>query len=366
MKKNNRFEILTESGFQDFDGIQENITTSLKIFFSDGSDVLCSENHRFLSKKKEIRAATLKPNSILYSKRIVSVSSIGRKVVYDPINVRGDNTYLSDGLNHHNCAFLGSENTLINADGLRWMSPKKPIHSADGLDMFEMPVKDHVYVLIADIAKGVGGDYSAFSIIDISSVPYQQVAKYRDNNISPLLYPSVIYRVGTQYNMAYVLMEINISEQAAHILYYEMEYENVLFVGRSKLGQLVSSGFTVGTVQIGVTTDKKVKRIGCANLKGLIEEKKLIVHDADTISEFGTFIQKGDSFSADDTYHDDMVMTLVLFAWFTSNPAFKDFSDVNLRLAMYARRIQQIEEEMIPVGFFNNGIADDTQELMNF
>lgn len=264
------------------------------------------------------------------------------------------------------CTFLGSSDTLINADGLRWMTPSRPIHSHEGLDTFERPTKNHVYVLIADVAKGVGGDYSAFSVIDITSVPYRQVAKYRDNNISPLLYPSVIYNVATKYNMAFVLIETNVSEQVPHILYYELEYENLLFVGRTVRGQHVSSGFTKGTTTLGVNTDKKVKRIGCANLKSLIEEKKLIVQDADTISEFSTFIQNKDSFAADEGYHDDLVMPLVLFAWFTSNPSFRDFSDINLRTEMYAKRMQQIEDEMMPIGFFDNGMTEEQKELLNF
>jgi hypothetical protein len=256
------------------------------------------------------------------------------------------------------CAWLGSSDTLINADAMRLMTPIKPIHSRDGLDTFDRPRKDRIYVTICDVAKGVGADYSAFSVIDITDMPYKQVAKYRDNNISPLLYPSIIYKVATEYNQAYVLLEINVSEQVAHILFYEMEYENVLFVARTNKGQQVSSGFSKGVTTLGVNTDKKVKRIGCSNLKALIEEQKLIVQDADTISEFGTFIQNKDSYAADDGYHDDLVMPLVLFAWFTSNPAFRDFSDISLRHEMYARRMQAIEEELVPMGFFNDGTPD--------
>jgi hypothetical protein len=263
------------------------------------------------------------------------------------------------------CSFIGSSNSLINADGLRFMTPVRPIHSRDGLDTFERPSKDRVYVLVADVAKGVGGDYSAFSVFDITDIPYKQVAKYRDNNISPLLYPSVIYKVATEYNQAFVLVETNVSEQVPHILYFEMEYENLLFVGRTQRGQFVSSGFTRGTTTLGVQTDKKIKRIGCSNLKGLIEEKKLIVQDADTISEFGTFVQVKDSYAADEGYHDDLVMPFVLFAWFTSNSSFKDFSDIDLRKAMYEKRMQEIEDELVPIGFYNNG-TDTDGELLNF
>jgi hypothetical protein len=173
------------------------------------------------------------------------------------------------------CTFLGSSLTLIRSDVIAKMSPANIIHNKDGLDVFEYPEKGHNYVLIADTAKGVGGDYSAFSVIDISSVPYKQVAKYRDNKISPMLYPSVLYKIGTEYNNAYILMEINSSEQVGSILYSEMEYENILFVNRNSEGQVVSGGFGGGRSQLGVNTDKKVKRVGCMNFKSLIEENKL-------------------------------------------------------------------------------------------
>jgi hypothetical protein len=264
------------------------------------------------------------------------------------------------------CDWIGSANTLLNADALRWMTQVRPQSSVDGFDIIEYPKPERIYCLIADVAKGVGGDYSAFSVIDITDLPYKQVAKYRDNNISPLLYPSVIYKAGMSYNQAFVLIETNVSEQVAHILYYEMEYENLLFVGRSQKGQQVSSGFSKGITTLGVNTDRKVKRIGCTNLKSLIEEGKLLVQDADTIAEFSNFVQVKDSYAADEGYHDDLVMPLVLFGWFTSNPSFRDFSDISLRHAMYEKRMQQIEDEMVPVGFFDNGIEPEEVVVHNF
>jgi hypothetical protein len=248
------------------------------------------------------------------------------------------------------------------------MSPGKIIYSKDGLDVFESPVKAHNYVLIADTAKGVGGDYSSFSVIDITNVPYKQVAKYRDNKISPMLYPSVIYKVGTEYNNAYVLVEINSSEQVTSILYSEMEYENILFVNRSSEGQVVSGGFGGGRSQLGVNTDKKVKRIGCMNFKALVEENRLLVQDIDTIAEISTFIEnnKG-TYEADEGYHDDLVMTLVLFSWLTTNPYFKDLNDVNLREIMYKNQMKQIEDELTPFGFVSDGRDSQSEEvLLNF
>jgi hypothetical protein len=253
------------------------------------------------------------------------------------------------------CTFLGSSLTLIRADIIAKLSASNYVYKKDGLDVIEEPIKGHTYVMICDTAKGVGGDYSAFSIVDITSVPYKQVAKYRDNKISPLLYPSVIYKVATDYNQAYVLIEINSSEQVPTILYTEMEYENILFVNRSSSGQVVSGGFGGGQTQLGIVTDKKVKRIGCMNFKSLVEENKLLIQDIDTIAEISTFIEKKGSYSADEGYHDDLVMPLVLFGWLVTNPYFKELNDVNIRQVMYEQHIKQIEDELTPFGFVEDG-----------
>ena len=257
------------------------------------------------------------------------------------------------------CNFLGSSLTLIAADSIAQMSPSPAIYSKDGLDIYEKVEKEHTYVIVADTSKGVEGDYSAFQIIDATAVPYKIVGKYRDNKISPLLYPSVIYKVAKEFNEAYVLIEINTSEQVAEILYGEYEYENIVFVNRTTNGQVVSGGFGGGKSQLGVITDKKVKRIGCSNFKSLVEEKKLLIPDADTISEISTFIQKRNSYAADEGYHDDLVMPLVLFSWLTSNPYFKDLTNVNLRKELYEQKIKMIEEEVTPFGFINTGEEED-------
>jgi hypothetical protein len=255
------------------------------------------------------------------------------------------------------CEFLGSSLTLIRSDVIGKMSPAKRLYSSDeGLDIYEKPNPKSSYVLIADTAKGVDGDFSALTIVNISEVPYRIVAKYRNNKISPLLYPNVIHKLAQDYNQAHVLLEINSSEQVAYILYNELEYENLLFVNRNSKGQVISGGFGGGTTQYGVITDKKVKRLGCQNLKSLVEENKLLVQDSDIISEFSTFIETRGTYKADDGYHDDLVMTLVLFAWLTTNPYFKDLTDVNLREIMYKNKIKEIEENMVPPGIYDDGM----------
>jgi hypothetical protein len=250
------------------------------------------------------------------------------------------------------------------------MSPGDIIYSKDGLDVYERPIRtdaiegtlERAYCLVADTAKGVGGDYSAFVVIDMTELPYRVVAKYRDNKISPLLYPSVIHKVATEYNKAYVLIEINSSEQVADILYNEYEYDNLIMVNRSGEGQVISGGFGGGRTQLGVTTDKRVKRIGCSNFKTLVEEKRLLIPDADVISEISTFIQVKNSFEADEGYHDDLVMPLVLFSWATTNTYFKELSNINIRQVIYENQMKMIEQELTPFGFFDDGQQTDERE----
>ena len=269
------------------------------------------------------------------------------------------------------CNFLGSSYTLIAADAIARMSPGTIIYSKDGFDAYEMPIrpetggdiKPHIYVIVADVAQGVEGDYSAFVVVDITEMPWRVVAKYRDNKISPMLYPSVIYKIAQEYNEAYVLLEINVSDQVADILHSEYEYENILMINRGATGQIVSGGFGGGKTQLGVVTDKKVKRVGCSTLKSLIEEQKLLIQDADIISEISTFIQVKQSYEADDGYHDDLVMPLVLFSWLSTNAYFKDLQDINIRQVMYENKIKMIEDQLTPFGFYNDG---KDEELLNF
>lgn len=266
------------------------------------------------------------------------------------------------------CKFLGSSLTLVSANTISQMSAGDIIYNKDGLDIYEKPVREssegpgRAYCLVADTAKGVGGDYSAFVVVDMTEMPYRVVAKYRDNKISPLLYPSVIYKVGTEYNNAYVLVEINSSEQVADILYNEYEYENIVFVNRSGDGQVISGGFGGGRTQLGVVTDKRVKRIGCSNFKTLVEEKRLLIPDADIISEISTFIQVKNSYEADEGYHDDLVMPLVLFSWATTNTYFKELSNINIRQVIYENQMKMIEQELTPFGFYDDGQQTDMRE----
>ena len=258
------------------------------------------------------------------------------------------------------CRFLGSSNTLINPDTIGRMSVKPYIYSNEGLDIFVEPEEDHVYMLVADTSRGVGGDYSAFTVIDITAYPYSIVAKYRSNKISPLLFPNIIYKVAKDYHRAYCLVEINDNgQQVADTLYMDLEYENVFFVGsNSKSGQYLSGGFSPGAT-LGVRTTKQVKRLGCTSFKSLVEGTKLLIHDPDIINEISTFIEVRGTHKADEGYFDDLVMTLVLFSWATNEPFFKDLTDSNLRKALYEEQFKQIEENLTPFGIIDNGIPEE-------
>ncbi len=268
------------------------------------------------------------------------------------------------------CNFLGSSLTLISGEAISKMSITPPIYSnSEGLDIFENVDPTHVYVTCVDAAKGVGGDASAFCVIDITTIPYKIVAKFKSNEISPLLLPNIIYQVSKTYNDSYVLIELNTNEQVPHILHYELEYDNVVWTMKDKGMQTVSAGFKK-QMKPGVTMDKKVKRIGCHNLKSLIETGKFLITDADIISELSTFIEKRGSFEADEGYHDDLVMSLVLFAWLITTRYFKEINTVDLRKALYEEKMRQIEEDMLPFGIVDNGLPPpeivETSEFEKF
>ena len=257
------------------------------------------------------------------------------------------------------CDFLGSSNTLINGKSLAVMSSVDPIYQKDGLDLYEEPKNHKYYVITADTSRGVGGDYSAFVLIDITQMPFRVVGKYRDNKVSPLLYPDFIQKVAKDYNDAYVLIETNdIGQQVVDILHQELEYENIFSCVQEKSKQYVSPGFGKQST-LGVRTSKAVKRQGCLALKSLIEEQKFLLFDADCISELSTFVEKAGSFSADEGYHDDLAMCMVLFSWLTTNTFFKDLTNVDIRDNLYNSQMRMIENDLTPFGLVVNGLEEE-------
>ena len=259
------------------------------------------------------------------------------------------------------CEFLGSIDTLINPQKLRTLAYKTPIQSNAGLDVYEKPQEGSTYVLTADVSRGTKNDYSAFIVFDVTTVPYRIVAKFRDNEIKPLIFPSKIYDVARAYNQAFVLVEVNdIGEQVANALQYDLEYDNLIMASmRGRAGQILGGGFSGGRAQLGVRTTKAVKKIGCSNLKQLIEDNKLIIEDFDTINELSTFIVKGSSFEADDGCNDDMVACLFIFGWTTDQTYFKELTDNDIRHQMYKEQQDQLEQDMAPFGFVVNGLEDE-------
>ena len=246
------------------------------------------------------------------------------------------------------CEFLGSTNTLINAQTIGRLSSKNPEYQNNGLDIYESPQEGHYYAMACDTARGIGGDYSAFVVVDITDMPYKVVAKYRRNDVAPMLYPDIIGKVGRDYNNAFILVEVNdIGQQVAEILHQEVEYENILSTVTEQNRQYVSPGFGKATKH-GVTTSKQVKRQGCFTFKSLLEEQKLLIFDDHIIHEISTFIEKGNTYQADEGYHDDLVMCMVLFGWLTSQNFFKDMTDVNVREGLYGQQMGEIESNLTP------------------
>ena len=259
------------------------------------------------------------------------------------------------------CEFLGSVDTLISASKLKTLVFEEPITRSKGLDVFENPKENNEYLMTVDVSRGIGGDYSAFIVYDITTVPYRIVAKYRNNEIKPMLFPSVINDVARGYNNAWAMIEVNdIGDQVASILNFDLEYPNVLMCAmRGRAGQIVGQGFSGNKTQLGVKMSVTVKKIGCANLKQIIEDDKLIFNDYDIINELTTFIQKKQSFEADDGFHDDLVMCMVIFAWLVQQEYFKEMTDNDIRQRIYDEQKNQIEQDMAPFGFITSGLEGD-------
>jgi hypothetical protein len=272
------------------------------------------------------------------------------------------NTSLRQFTQEFECEFLGSVDTLINPAKLRNLVFEDPIRSNVGLDIFEDPLEDHQYILTVDTSRGTSQDYSAFIVVDITTIPYNIVGKYKNNDIKPILLPNIIHDVARNYNQAYVLIEINdIGAQVADILQYDLEYDNLLMCSmRGRAGQLVGSGFSGKKASLGVRMTSTVKKVGCSNLKALIEEDKLIIKDYDIISELTTFIQKGNSFEAEEGCNDDLAMSLVIFSWLCMQPYFREMTNNDVRQRIYDDQREAIEADMAPFGFIIDGTETES------
>ena len=260
------------------------------------------------------------------------------------------------------CEFLGSVDTLISASKLRMMTYDDPIQKNKGLDVYVKPEKDHQYCITVDVARGVTKDYSAFCVVDTTTIPYKVVAKYRNNTIKPLLFPNTIYDVACAYNHAFVLVEVNdIGGQIADMLHFDLEYDNILMASmRGRAGQIVGQGFSGTKVQLGVKMSTTVKKTGCSNMKQLIEDDKLLISDYDIIAELTTFIQRGQAWEAEEGCNDDLAMCLVMFSWLATSDYFRELHDNDVRMRMYQEQKDQIEADMAPFGFIDTGMEEET------
>ena len=259
------------------------------------------------------------------------------------------------------CEFLGSVDTLINPTKLRTLVYDDPIRRNKGLDVYLNPIEEHNYLITVDVARGVGSDYSAFIVFDITNFPYRAVAKYKNNEIKPMLFPSIIHQIAKAYNDSWVLIEVNdIGDQVANILHFDLEYDNVLMCAmRGRAGQIVGSGFSGKKSQLGVRMTSAVKKLGCSNLRTLIEDDKLVVNDYDIISELTTFTQRHNTFMAEEGCNDDLAMCLVIFSWLVAQQYFKEMTDNDVRKRIYEEQKNQIEQDMAPFGFIMDGLDEE-------
>ena len=282
----------------------------------------------------------------------------GRDAVWKEQTIK--NTSESQFRVEFECEFLGSVDTLIAPSKLKAMVYENPSTQNAGLDVYEQPKDNHDYLITVDVARGVGFDYSAFVVVDITEFPHRLVAKYRNNEIKPMLFPNIIWQVGKNYNNAYILCEVNdIGDQVASIIQYDLEYQNLLMCSmRGRAGQVVGQGFSGKKTQLGVKMSKTVKKVGSLNLKTMIEGDKVLINDYDIISELTTFISKSNSFEAEEGCNDDLAMCLVIYAWLVAQDYFKELTDQDVRKRLYEEQKNQIEQDMAPFGFVSDGLDE--------
>ena len=265
------------------------------------------------------------------------------------------------------CEFLGSVNTLISPAKIKTMAYHNPITASGSVEVFKSPVKNHTYVCTVDVSRGVDKDYSAFVVFDVTKMPYEVVAIYKNNEVKPFIFPSIIEKVAKGYNHAHILTEVNdIGQQIAEALQFEIEYDNILMTTqKGRAGQVLGAMFSGRGTSLGVRMTKQIKRIGCANIKTLMESDKIIVNSFKIIEEMSTFAKRGQSYQAEDGANDDLMMCCVIFGWVSNQPYFKELTNTNARQQMYAEQQNLIEQDMSPFGFVDDGINEHEQTTID-
>lgn len=349
---NSKYEVLTPSGWANFDGVnKKTVNQTIIIKFKDGSVLHCTEKHLIKIEGEFIAAEWVAVGQKIENKIVDNIEYSYEPIeVFDLVNVNRGNEYYTNDIVSHNCEFMGSAGTLISSYGLKSLAFVTPLHLSDnGIKIYEQPIKENNYVIVVDTSRGKGLDYSALVVINTTEIPYKLVATYKDNNISPLVYPAIIKKLGDYYNSAYVLVEINDNgQQVVDSLFDDYEYENILSTVDIKKKIAVTWGYGSKS-QRGVRTTKSVKRLGCSILKNLIENQKMLIQDFDTIAELSTFISNNNSYEAEEGSHDDLVMCLVLFSWLTNQQFFSELSTTNIKEKLYNEQMRQIEEEALPM-----------------
>jgi hypothetical protein len=267
------------------------------------------------------------------------------------------NTSIDQFRQEFECEFIGSTNTLIHPVKLRSLVWYDPVSTEGNLRIYKKPEPGRTYTMTVDVAEGQGLDYSAFSIIDVSEIPYKVVATYKDNKVSPFLFPTIIVQTAKIYNEAFILVEINsIGLQVSDIIHYELAYENLIKIeAKGKQGQQQTPGFKK-KIAFGIKQSTQTKMIGCTNLKTLVESDKLIINDENTINELMTFSADKKSFKAEEGNNDDLAMTLVNFGWLTGQKYFKENINNDIRKTLQKEILDVMDQDMVPFGIIDNGI----------
>jgi hypothetical protein len=271
----------------------------------------------------------------------------------------------------YNCEFLGSSGTLVAGWKLKELVHQTPMVEKEGLIQYQPPQENHIYIVVCDVSRGKGLDYSAFQMIDVTKMPYQQVCVYRNNAVTPSDYADVIFRSAKAYNRAAILVEVNdIGEQVSNALHYDFGYENVLFTENAgRMGKRITTGFggkSFKNIDKGIRTTKLVKSVGCSILKLLVEGNQLVINDFHTINEFSTFSKKNNSYEAESGKHDDLVMPLVLFAWLSEQMYFKDYTNINTLMSLREKTEEDMEQDLSPFGFVMDGRDEYDEEIERY
>ncbi|MFA6199217.1 MAG: hypothetical protein WC679_02260 [Bacteroidales bacterium] len=363
---NTNKKILTPLGYESFYGVNKILFDKyIKIEFSNGIEIKCSVDHPFFTARGIIKARHLKKDDYIETQDelgcfIVKKRTIRKPIfLYDIINSGITNTYFTNGILSHNCEFFGSSGTLISGPKLQVLIFREPLEvRKDSFKIYALPEAGRSYVASVDTSEGMGKDYSAISVIDVTELPYKQVAVYRRNDLIPMIYADEVYHVCKLYNDAFCVVENNaVGAIVANILFYEYEYDNMLQSG-SKNGETI-----VNSKGVGLRQSSKTKSIGCATLKTLIESDSLLIMDFETINELSSFIKKGTSYEAEKNKTDDIVMTLVMFAWLTTQAYFEDYTDTDIKGAIRANYAKMDEYNSLIFGYLNNGIEDEEIDL---